>query len=103
MTQLCVADSAFGAIPEKRSLIVASTLAITPLYYLPTRQFTRETIIPQSETDDDTSWAHTARFEAKMDRVFRAIEEGQFQRIQTVDELIEYFNAQEKKAAEENS
>lgn len=51
-----------------------------------------------SHTSDDLSWAYSPRFELRLDSALRAIEAGEFDTVNTIDELIEYIDAQGKKA-----
>ena len=51
-----------------------------------------------SHTSDYLSWAFSQRFEARIDRALSAIESGHFDAVNTIDELIEYIDAQGKEA-----
>ena len=49
-----------------------------------------------SQTGEDLSWAYSAHFLAKMDMAFREIENGEFDSIDTIDELIDLLDGREK-------
>ena len=53
-----------------------------------------------AEALEDLSWANTTEFKLKIDRAFKEIEHGKFASVRTIDELIEYIDAQREEAQE---
>ena len=50
-----------------------------------------------SEYFDDLSWARLPKFQAKLVAAFEDVEQGKYDAVTTIDELIEHINAQAKK------
>jgi len=53
-----------------------------------------------SQTEEDVSWAFTRRFEARIESALRSVESGDFDTVKTIDELIDYIDAQAREAKE---
>lgn len=88
-----------AARPKSRDWIPVTTCTGSPslqilIYVGPSLCFPPEFA---SQTDD-LSWAYSHNFEIKIESALRAVESGDFDTVNTIDELIDYIDAQGKKA-----